>query len=60
MSPRFISKALAYQANPLLSFSVNIGNIFNEAQTFYRGVRDQIFEVRIPGATVTFGVRGRF
>lgn len=50
----------AYQIRPALSFSVDVGNLFNEAQTFYRGVTDNISEVRIPGVTVTIGMSGRF
>jgi TonB-dependent receptor len=50
----------AYQFKPWLSFSVDVGNVFNESQTFYRGIPDQISTVRIPGTTVTFGVSGRF
>ena len=50
----------AYQFRPALSFSVDVGNIFNEAQVFYRGVSDNISEYRIPGVTVTAGVSGRF
>jgi iron complex outermembrane receptor protein len=55
-----VNVGMAYQVNPQLSFSVDVGNVFNETQTFYRGVRDQISEVRIPGTTVTVGVSGRF
>jgi hypothetical protein len=49
----------AYQFSPRLSFSVDTGHIFNQAQTFYRGVSDQISEVRIPGTSITVGVSGR-
>ncbi len=50
----------AYQFRPSLSFSFDIGNIFNEAQVFYRGIADNISEYRIPGVTVTIGLSGRF
>jgi TonB-dependent receptor len=50
----------AYQFRPSMSFSADIGNIFNEAQVFYRGISDNISEYRIPGVTVTIGVSGRF
>jgi iron complex outermembrane receptor protein len=55
-----VNVGAAYQFRPSMSFSVDVGNIFNEAQTFYRGVTDNISEVRIPGVTVTIGVSGRF
>jgi hypothetical protein len=45
---------------PSVSVSADIGNIFNEAQVFYRGISANISEYRIPGVTVTVGVSGRF
>ncbi|WP_414661749.1 TonB-dependent receptor [Horticoccus sp. 23ND18S-11] len=55
-----VNVGVAYQYRPWLSFSMDVGNIFNEPQVFYRGIADQISEVRIPGTSVTFGVSGRF
>lgn len=55
-----VNVGAAYQFRPSVSFSVDIGNIFNEAQVFYRGISDNISEYRIPGVTVTVGVSGRF
>ncbi len=55
-----VNAGFAYQYRPWLTFSMDIGNLFNEPQVFYRGIADQISEVRIPGTTVTFGVSGRF
>ena len=55
-----INVGAAYQLRPAVSLSVDIGNIFNEAQVFYRGISDNISEYRIPGVTVTVGVSGRF
>jgi iron complex outermembrane receptor protein len=51
---------IAYQIRPALSVSLDVGNLFNTPQIFYRGIADQISEYRIPGTTVTFGVSGRF
>ena len=50
----------AYQFRPAMSFSADVGNIFNEAQVFYRGIADNISEYRIPGVTLTVGVSGQF
>jgi TonB-dependent receptor len=50
----------AYQLRPAVSLSVDVGNVFNTSQTFYRGIADNISEVRIPGVTVTAGISGRF
>lgn len=55
-----VNLGAAYQFRPALSFSVDVGNLFNQPQVFYRGVADNVSEVRIPGVTVTFGVSGRF
>jgi hypothetical protein len=51
---------VAYQYRPWLSFTIDVANIFNERQEWYRGVPDQMSEFRIPGTTITFGVSGRF
>ncbi len=51
---------LAYQVRPAVTLSVDVSNVFNAPQAFYRGIADQVSEVRIPGTTVTFGVSGRF
>ena len=55
-----VNAGIAYQWRPTVSFSIDVANVFNEAQIFYRGVPDQMSEYRIPGTTVTFGVSGRF
>ncbi|MES2692228.1 MAG: TonB-dependent receptor [Verrucomicrobiota bacterium] len=57
---RIINAGVSYQYSPLLGFSVDVLNITNEPQKWYRGIPDQIAEYRIPGITVTFGVSGRF
>ncbi len=55
-----VNAGVAYQLRPAVTFSLDVGNIFNAPQSFYRGIADQISEVRIPGVTVTAGVSGRF
>ncbi|MDO8631085.1 MAG: TonB-dependent receptor, partial [Phycisphaerales bacterium] len=55
-----VNTGVAYHYRPWLTFSLDVGNIFNVSQIFYRGIADQISEYRIPGTTVTFGVGGRF
>ncbi len=55
-----VNAGVAYQFKPTVTFSIDVGNIFNASQVFYRGVADQVSEYRIPGTTVTFGVSGRF
>ncbi|MDO8540497.1 MAG: TonB-dependent receptor [Opitutaceae bacterium] len=55
-----VNVGAAYQYRPAVTLSVDVGNITNESQTFYRGFSDRISEVRIPGITITFGASGRF
>ncbi|MCX6952044.1 MAG: TonB-dependent receptor, partial [Verrucomicrobia bacterium] len=55
-----VNTGVAYQWRPDVSFSVDVQNIFNEPQSWYRGVSDQLAQVFIPGVTVTLGVSGRF
>jgi len=55
-----VNTSFGYQYRPSLSFSIDVANLFNEPQAFYRGSADQVSLVRIPGTTVTFGVSGRF
>lgn len=51
---------VAYQFRPSLGFSMDVGNVFNEPQAFYRGIPDWMQSMIIPGTTLTFGVSGRF
>jgi outer membrane receptor protein involved in Fe transport len=55
-----VNCGVAYQVRPAVTLSLDVGNLFNESQVFYRGIADQISTYRIPGTTVTFGVSGRF
>ncbi len=55
-----VNAGIAYQWRPALSFSMDVQNVFNAPQQFYRGNPDQMSEYRIPGTTITFGVSGRF
>jgi len=55
-----VNAGIAYQWKPELSFSVDVNNLFNEPQVWYRGLADRMSETRIAGITITFGVSGRF
>jgi len=59
-SRTIVNAGIAYQWRPDVSFSIDVANVFNQAQIFYRGIPDQMSEYRIPGTTITFGVSGRF
>ncbi len=55
-----VNAGFAYQLRPSVSLSLDVANIFNERQAFYRGFSDRIQSAIIPGTTLTFGVSGRF
>ena len=44
----------------MLFRSIDVGNVFNEGQRWYRGIPDQMAQTYIPGTTITVGVSGRF
>ncbi|MSU50471.1 MAG: TonB-dependent receptor [Opitutus sp.] len=49
-----------YQLRPAVSLTCDIDNLFNEPQTRYRGIPDQMQSTSITGTAVTLGVNGRF
>ena len=55
-----VNVGVAYQYRPSLAFTVDVSNLFNEPQAFYRGIKDQMQTTVINGTTITFGVNGRF
>jgi iron complex outermembrane recepter protein len=55
-----MNAGVAYQVRPSLNFTVDMSNLTNEPQRFYRGHRDQMQNTVINGTTLTFGVNGRF
>lgn len=55
-----ISAGAAYQWKPGLAFTIDVANLTNEPQQFYRGNPDQMQTTIINGSTITFGVNGRF
>jgi len=55
-----VNAGVAYQWRPAIGFTLDVGNVFNEGQRWYRGIPDQMAQMYIPGTTVTVGVSGRF
>jgi iron complex outermembrane receptor protein len=55
-----LTTGVAYQWRPSLAFTIDIANLTNEPQRFYRGNPDQMQNTIINGKTITFGVNGRF
>ena len=55
-----VNAGVAFQIRPSVSLSVDVANLFNEHQTFFRGYPHRMQSTIIPGINVTFGVSGRF
>jgi iron complex outermembrane recepter protein len=55
-----INAGVAYQYRPSLTFTIDVSNLFNAPQAFYRGIPDQMQTTVINGTTISFGVNGRF
>lgn len=61
MLPRdLVNVGASYQVRQDLKLSVDIANIFNEPQKYYRGVPDQGQQVRIQPPKITMSVTGQF
>ncbi len=52
--------SFAFQIRPSVSLTLDIDNITNEPQVFYRGYRNRIQSHVRNGVTMNFGVSGRF
>ncbi len=55
-----VNAGIAYQFRPTLSFSIDVQNLFQAEQRFYRGFSDRLQSAIVPGINVTAGVSGRF
>ena len=55
-----INAGISYQVRPSLQLTLDAGNLTNEPQAFYRGVRSQMQNTILNGTSLTFGVNGRF
>ncbi len=51
---------VGYQLRPGISLSLDVANIFNEPQVFYRGNKDRTQRTIVNFVTVTAGINGRF
>ncbi len=55
-----VNAGIAYQVRPSVSLSLDIGNVFNARQEFYRGFSNRLQSSIVPGTSLTFGLSGRF
>ena len=59
-SAETVTAGVSYQVRPSLQLTLDVANLFNEPQAFYRGVRSQLQNTIINGTTITAGINGRF
>ena len=57
---KIVNAGISYQWRPSVAFSIDVQNLFNDEQRFYRGYPHRLQSVILPGVNVTFGVSGRF
>ena len=55
-----INAGISYQVRPSLQLTLDVANLTNEPQAFYRGIRAQMQNTILNGSTLTFGLNGRF
>ena len=55
-----VNLGLGYQFRPSMQVTLDVTNLFNEPQAFYRGIPDQMQSTVILGTTLTVGLSGRF
>jgi TonB-dependent receptor len=55
-----VNLGLRYQLRPNLSLTMDVANVFNEPQRYYRSIPDQLETFLMQGTTVTAGIQGRF
>lgn len=55
-----VNVGVGYQLRPTLGLSLDVANIFNEPQVFYRGFKGRTQRTIVNFVTVTAGINGRF
>ncbi len=55
-----INTSFGWQLRPAVSLTLDLDNLTNEPQVFYRGFRNRIQSHVVNGMTMNFGVSGRF
>ncbi|MDO8539581.1 MAG: TonB-dependent receptor [Opitutaceae bacterium] len=51
---------VAYYWRPAVNLTLDVQNLFNKPESFYRGIPDQMQRTNIAGVSVTMGMNGRF
>jgi outer membrane receptor protein involved in Fe transport len=60
LSYKSVNLGLAYQLRPTLGLTLDVANLFNEPQVFYRGFKDRTQRTLMNFITISAGVNGRF
>jgi TonB-dependent receptor len=60
LSYKSVNLGLAYQLRPSIGLSLDVANLFNEPQVFYRGFKDRTQRTLINFVTISAGINGRF
>jgi len=55
-----VNLGLSYRYSRTMNFFVDIANVFNSPQTFYRGYEDRLERAMYNGTAISFGVSGTF
>lgn len=55
-----VNVGLTYQVRRGVTLSLDLANVFNEPQEYFRALPDRLERATFNGTTVTFGVSGRF
>jgi len=59
-SMKTVNVGVGYQVNPAVNLSLDVANLFNEPQAWYRGRKERAQRTLYNFVTVTAGVNGRF
>jgi iron complex outermembrane recepter protein len=59
-SRQVVNAGLSYHLSTAVNFTLDVSNFFNEPESFYRGIPDQMQRTNLPGTTITVGMNGRF
>jgi len=60
LSMKTVNAGISYQLRPSVILSLDVANLFNEPQVFYRGYKDRTQRLLYNFVTVTAGINGRF
>ncbi len=60
LSMKTVNAGVSYQLRPSVNLSLDVANLFNEPQVFYRGYKDRTQRILYNFVTITAGINGRF